>query len=161
MPGKRFFRRGISKVRFAPEIVDMTAPTRAEIDGSIALSVDVNDISGFQLTNSPIDTPDLDSAFTTKIGGEDTVADSSLTFHDRNMDAAEANAIRVALAKGTEGFILLLPYGDVPTKRMEVWPVTSLGVNDQYTMGNESAKFVVPFATTGVPEQDVDIPAAV
>ncbi len=153
----RFFRRGLSKVRFAAAIADQSVPTRMEINGATPLSDEVADMGGFQLTNSPIATPDLSTTFTSQIEGEDTTADSTITFYDRT-DAAAA-AIRAALAKGTSGFILLLPYGDVAGNRMEVWPVKSTGVNDEWTMGNDPARFMVGFAITSPPEQDANVPA--
>jgi hypothetical protein len=82
------------------------------------------------------------------------VAASTLTF----LDDDASSTIRAALAKGTAGFILLEPYGDVATKRCEVWPVKTTGVNDQWTVGNDPAHFVVGFAITNVPSQNGTIP---
>lgn len=152
----RFFRRGISKIMFATTIADVSAVTRLEIDGAQDLSGDVAEINGFQLSNSPIPTPNLQDQFTPQIDGEDTASDSSLIFYDRDDD----ETIRTALAKGTAGYILLFPYGDVPTERMEVWGVKSSGVNDEWNTGNNAARFQVDFAITEVPDQDVAIPAA-
>lgn len=152
----RFFRRGVSEVHFLPAVADTDAPTRAEIDAGTPLGVDVAEISGFQLSNDPIPTPDLDTDFTSQISGEDTVESSTLTFYDQD----DSETIRTALAKGTTGFIMLMPYGDDATKRGEVWPVKTTGVNDEYTVANEAARFVVGFAVTAVPDQDSSIPAA-
>lgn len=155
----KFFRRGISKIYFLPAVADVTgviSPTRAEITAGQDLSPGVSEIAGFQLNNSPIPTPNLAEIFTSQIEGEDTTADSSLTFNDDDTD----DDIRTAVAKGTSGFILLLPYGDVPTKRCEVWPVRSTGVNDEWTTGNDPARFAVGFAVTATPEQNGVIPAA-
>jgi hypothetical protein len=162
----RFFRRGVTKIRFLPavaatEVVDgetiVGSPTRAEITAGSDLSGDVADIAGWSLNNAAIATPNLADRFTPQIPGEDTVGDSSLTFYDRD----DSETIRTALAKGTEGFVLIMPYGDVPTKRCAVYPVRSAGVNDEFSLGNDAARFVVGFAITDVPNQDAVIPAAV
>jgi hypothetical protein len=152
----RFFRRGISKITFVPTIADVAVPSRAEIDAGTKLSPQIGDIGGLQFTNSPIATPDLESTFTTTIPGEDTSDNPQLTFYDD--DSAEV--IRTALAKGTKGYLVLLPYGDVPTKRAEVWPVESTGVNDEWSTGNDPARFTVQFGVTAVPDQDSVVPAA-
>jgi hypothetical protein len=153
----RFFRRGVSKIVFVPTIADTDAPTRIELTAGTKLSPQIGDIGGLQFTNSPIATPDLESTFTTTIPGEDTSDNPSLTFYDD--DAAAV--IRTALAKGTKGHLVLLPYGDVAAKRAEVWPVESTGVNDEWSTGNDPARFTVQFGVTGVPEQDAVVPALV
>jgi len=149
----RFFRRGISKVKFLPTVIG-TSPTRAEITAGTDLSLSIVELGGWELSNSPIPTPNLASRYTSQIPGEDTTPDSTLTLDDD--DTSSAN--RTALAKGVTGFIVLMPYGDVPTKRLEVWPVTSTGVNDQWTTGNDPARVVVGFAVTAVPVQNGAVP---
>jgi hypothetical protein len=152
----RYFRRGKSRILFSLDALDPAAPTRAELTDAVDLSVDIADIAGFELSNSPIPTPNLADVFTPQIEGEDTVADSTLTIYDRD----DAEVIRAALGKGTSGYIFLLPYGDVPTERMETWEVKVLGTNDVWTVGNEAARFVTGFAITAVPEQNAVVPAA-
>lgn len=152
----RFFRRGVTKFHFLPAVANTSAPSRAEITAGTDLSSSIAEISGFQFTNAPIATPDLDDTFTSQIEGEDTADNSSLTFYDLD----NSTTIRTALAKGTEGYILIMTYGDVEAKRAEVWPVKTLGVNDQFTMNADAAKFMVPFAITDRPTQDAVVPAA-
>jgi hypothetical protein len=145
----RFFRRGLSKVRFLPAVSNKDAPSSAEITAGVDLSSGISDIGGFEFSNSPITTPDLSTTFTTQIPGEDTTSTSTLTFYDDDT----ATTIRTALAKGTAGFILLQPYGTTAAKRAEVWPATTTGVNDHWVTGNEAAKFTVAFAITAAPHQ--------
>lgn len=151
----QFFRKGISKIRFCPAVADLAAPTRVELTAGVDLSPQVSSITGFQLTNAPIAVPNLAAIFTPQITGEDTVSDSSLTFNDD--DTLET--IRTALAKGTSGVVVLMPYGDVESKRAEAWPAISTGVNDEWTTDNTAAKFMVGFAITETPEQNAAIPA--
>lgn len=149
----RFFRRGVSKVYFLPAVATpATGPTSGEVSAGTHLTNSVAELGGFQLSNSPIATPDLESTFTKTIVGEDTTDASTITFYDT--DAAGANPIRVALAKGAAGFIVLMPYGSTATRRVETWPVRSTGVNDEWTVGNDPARFMVGFAVTEVPSQN-------
>jgi hypothetical protein len=153
---QRFFRRGVSKVFFVPTVADLDSPSRPEITAGVNLSSQISDISGFSIENSPITTPDLESTFDSQIDGPDAAADSRLTFYDLSDD----DDIRVALAKGENGYIVLMPYGDVATKRAEVWPVRSTGYNDQWDLGAVAATAIVGFAITDEPEQNAVIPAA-
>lgn len=157
----RYFRRGKSKILFTPTVTGYSAaagtgsPTRAEITAGTALTPQIAEVNGFSFSNSPIATPDLNSTFTSTIAGEDTAEDSSLTFYDDDT----ATTIRTALLKGTKGYILLFPYGDVPTKRMEVWPVESTGVADEWTAGNDPARFAASFGITSPPSLSGVVPA--
>lgn len=150
----RFYRRGVSKMKFLPAVAG-ASPTRGEITAGVDISPQVADIGGFALTNSPIPTPDLATAFNSQIAGSDEASDSSVTMYDDNASAA----LRTAMAKGTAGYMVLFPYGDVATKRCEVWPVTSTGVNDQWTTGAEAAKYLSSFAVTSTPNQTATVPA--
>jgi hypothetical protein len=150
----KFFRRGVSAIKFLPSVAG-ASPTRGEITAGTILTPQVADISGFQLSNQPIPVPDLSTVFTSQINGEDTVADSSITFNDDDA----STTIRTALAKGTAGFVILFPYGDLVGKRLEKWPVVSTGVNDAWSVGNDPAQFVVGFAVTSTPVQSGTTPA--
>lgn len=146
----KFFRRGKSKIYFCPTIAaPATGVTTAELTAGVNLSASIAAVGGFQLTNSPINTPNLAESFTGQIEGEDTVADSTLNIYDD--DAASTN--RDALEKGTVGYIVLLPYGSAVGKRAETWPVRSLGYNDAWTLDNEAAQSVVGFAVSSTPTQ--------
>lgn len=156
----RYFRRGKSKVVFAPTVAAYDAvtgtgsPIRAEITAATPLTPQIAEVTGFQFSNSPIAVPDLNSTFTSTIAGEDTAADSGFTFYDDDT----ATTIRTALAKGTKGYVVLMPYGDVSTKRLEVWPVESTGVSDEWSAGNDPARFAVSFGITSPPSLSGTVP---
>jgi hypothetical protein len=150
----RFFRRGKSAIKFLPAVAG-TSPTRPEIVAGVDLTGSINEISGFALANAPITTPDLATTFDSQIDGPDAAEDSALVIYDDDASAT----IRTALAKGTNGFIILFPYLDAVGKRLEKWPVRSTGVNDQWTLDAAAATFRVQFAVTSVPVQNGVTPA--
>lgn len=151
----RFYRKGKTKFFALPAVANpSTGPTRVEITAGTPLT-DIAAVSGFSLTGSTVPTPDLDSRFVTSVAGDDTVENPSITFWDDD----DETEIRDVLAKDTELFIVYMPYGDVPTKRCEVWQVTSLGVNDQIDL-SAAGQFMVGFSVNEVPEQNAVIPAA-
>jgi hypothetical protein len=141
-------------MKWAPAVAG-ASPTRAEITAGTILTTDINTIGGFKLKNSPITTPDLSTTFDTQIDGPDSVDTSTLNFYDQD----NSSTIRTALAKGTAGFLLLFPYGDIVGKRVEKWACKSTGVNDEWTLDATAAKFEVGFAVTSVPVQNGTTPA--
>lgn len=151
----RFFRRGVSKVFFCPAVASQSAPTAANITAGVDLSPSLADIGGWSLANTPIETPDLVDTFNSQINGEDKTADCTLTFYDDDT----STTVRTALAKGQVGFIVLAPYGNTVGKRCEVWPVTSTGYNDQWTLGAEAGKAMAGFAVTKRPTQNATLAA--
>lgn len=159
----RFFRRGKEKWVFAPAVSNTAAPTRAEISAGTILTAagdtaaaGVASVAGFAVSNSPIVTPDAATTFDKSIPGIDAIEASSITFYDDDASATK----RTALAKGTAGFIIRMPYGDVETKRAEVWPVRSTGVNDDADLvGSSAATFVVGFSVEAEPNKSAVVPA--
>ncbi|MEU6979568.1 hypothetical protein [Streptomyces sp. NPDC046371] len=154
----RFSRRGKTKILFATTIASPAyIPTRGELGTATKLTKAVAAVEGFQLENSPIDTPDLESKFTSKIEGEDTAADSTLTFYEDDTD----DALETALAKGTSGFVIILRKGDVPASNsMDVYPVTVASKSSAITVDNESAKWMAKFVITDTPALNLAVPAA-
>lgn len=152
----RFFRRGKSRILFlAGGVATPGTIARADITAAVDLSTDIADIAGFELSNAPIDTPNLADEFTPQIDGEDTVATSTLTIYDRD----DSEVHRNALEKGTAGDVLMLPYGDITGKRAEIWPAKVTGTNDNWTVGAEAARFTSGFAIVATPTQNAAVPA--
>ena len=151
----RFYRKGKTKFWVLPAVANpQVGPTRAEWTAGTRLT-DIAAVSGFNLNDSTVATPDLDSKFVTSVAGDTTVSDPSITFWDDDEDTTN----RDVLAKGTRQFIAYAPYGDVPGKRCELWDITSLGVNDQIDL-SAAAQFMVGFSVNEEPVQDAVIPAA-
>lgn len=144
----RFFRRGKSKIYVVPLIAG-ASPTAPELSAGTDVSGSTAAISGFGLTNSPISTPDLGTLFNSQIQGEDSTEDCSITFYDDDT----ASTLRTLLAKGTDCSVVLMPYGKVSTKRCEIWPVTSTGFNDQWSLDATAAQAMVTFAVRNTPNQ--------
>lgn len=155
-PTGPFFRRGVTRFVFCPIVTNLAVPTRAQITAGTVLR-GITNVSGFAITRSFVDTPDLDDDFTSNIPGERKAGESVLTFKDKR---AANESIRDILAEGTAGVMIYMPYGDIPTERCECWPVVSGGVNDQIDLSS-FANFQVSFGTPEPPEQNAVIPAAV
>ncbi|AKZ60831.1 hypothetical protein SAM23877_p122 (plasmid) [Streptomyces ambofaciens ATCC 23877] len=145
----RFNRKGVTKIYWIPAIAAPTLiPTGAEIDAGTDYTGQINAIDGFSLENTPIETPDMESTFVSKIGGDDSAADSSLTFYeDSSLDDIETD-----LAKGTSGFVGIFSKGlTTGNKGMDIYPATVVSNSKAYTTDNEAAKITVQFTITDRP----------
>jgi len=72
MAQRRFIRRGVSKFLFVPTIANINSVTRPEITSAEDLSDFIADVSGWQLENNSVATPDMGSTFESSIPGTDS-----------------------------------------------------------------------------------------
>ena len=149
----KFYRPGYSKIKFLPAVAG-SSPTRNEINAGVDISARVAEISDFTVEGNLKETPDFGSAFVSKVAAEDTIGEPSMTLWDDNVDTV----LRTTLAKGASGFIVLEPYGDVASKRCEVWPIVSTGFNDQWAR-DDIAQAMVKFSVPSPPNQSATVPA--
>ncbi|WP_455711003.1 phage tail tube protein [Streptomyces cinereoruber] len=154
---KRFMRRGVSKFFFLTTIANpKNGPTRAEIAAGTELSDRISDVEGWALENTPIDTPDMGTDYTSSIPGEDKAENSALTFYEDREDSS----VETLLSKGVEGYVVILRKGDIPASpSMDTFPVRVGARSASYTTAAEPAKFRVSFNITSKPALDSAIPA--
>ncbi|MFB7424743.1 hypothetical protein ACFC0K_15870 [Streptomyces hydrogenans] len=155
---KRFMRRGVSKFFFLTTIANpKIGPSRAEIAAGTELSDRISDVEGWALENTPIETPDMGTDYTSSIPGEDKADNSALTFYEDKEDSS----VETLLTKGVEGYVVILRKGDVVgSPSMDTFPVRVGSRSASYTAAAEAAKFRVSFNITSKPSLDVVIPAA-
>lgn len=150
----RFFAPEVSKIVFCPTVANKNSPTRAEINAGKELSGEVSTVNGFTVTSNMINAPDYGSRFDSQNAGRTQVANSDLTFYQ----SQDTNDIRTVLPRNTTGFILMMWGGDVPTQKMDVFPVTVTSAG-KAIHDNADADIQVQFAITSTPAEDVTIPA--
>lgn len=154
---KRFMRKGVAKYYFAAAIANIHAVTRAELTSATEITDEVADTNGWSLENSPIPVPDMGTTFVKNIPGEDSAADSSLTFYD---DKA-GDDLDELLPKEQEGFIIIARKGDIPASlSLGCYPVRVGSKSPEFSAGNEPARTIVSFSITEEPELDGPVPAA-
>lgn len=155
---------GVEKDVFCPSIASLAAPTRAEINAGVVLvspgvyqHEGLSEMDGFEAASTFIDVPDASTDFDGKIPGRKQAGEPMLTFYESD----SGSPVRTALAEGTSGYVIRMPYGDVATKRCEVYPVTVASANtSQLTSGNDAATFAIAMAITAKPNKEAVIPAA-
>lgn len=158
----RYMSRGITRFYFLLDIVSTTlVPTVAEVGAGTRLDEQLNEVNGFTFANNPIDTPNFKNRFTPQITGEDTAEDSSLGLYRLRL---ETDTIRLAMAKDTEGFVVIFFEGTAGANpaiadKVDTWPVVISSNAKTYTADNEAAKYMVTFSVTAVPGFDLAIAA--
>ena len=150
----RYIPPGTRKFYWVTTIATQASPTRAELNAGIDLTNEIAEIAGFSVTSASTEVPDLSGRFTGKIPGRIVADDSSMSFW-ASSTSADARSV---LPRDTAGFMVVLPEGDIPTQKMDVWPakVSSCVVD---TAIEDPAKINVAFTITKVPSQNVTIPA--
>lgn len=153
----RFNRKGVTKILFAETIASESyLPTLVELTGATDYTKQIAAVEGFSISNQEIETPDMDSTFVSKIPGDDSAEDSSLTFYEDDV----TDTIETDLAKGTTGFILIARKGKASsTKGLDVYPVRVASNSSTVTADNEAAKLTVRFSITDRPLTNATIPA--
>lgn len=155
----RFMRKGKAKVYFVtPKPADLAAISAAVVTGAggTNLTPELGEVSGFTFANSPIQTPNMDEAFTPQIGGEDTAADSSLGLYEQD----DNSTIKDDLAKGVPGVVLFFHRGiagaaPAAGDAYEAFPGVITSNARTYTVANEAAMYNVSFSIDGTPEEGV------
>jgi hypothetical protein len=151
----RYFDVGKTKVYFLPTVSNLNAPTRAEMNAGTDLSPEVADVAGWSVKSNLIQTPDFATRFVSQIAGRIEAEDSSLTFYA----SSDSVDVRSLLPRDTNGFIMWLDGGDVPTHKADVYPVTVTAVSKMRSAGSDPARIQISFSITRSPGQDVTIPA--
>jgi hypothetical protein len=148
-----FNRRETSQLWFLPIVAAFApatstgSPTSGEFAAGIKLDALITGIDGMDVTPKYTDAPTLAHRITPKVIVGKEIGEPKLTFFEDDADFS----IRLALASNADGYLIRLPYGKVTGKRCEVWPMRSGGPNDDWTIGDDLAKFTIGFSVSYAP----------
>lgn len=151
----KIFARGVSRCVWVPTIVNINAPTRAEINAGTDLSREVADREGWTVAGEAIEVPNLGDEFTGTIPGGTSAESSSITMY---VDIGGADA-RTLLPRNQPGNILWMYGGDVAGRVMDVFPVRVLSRGVEMSLGDEPVRLPIQFTVTSKPAEAVAIPA--
>lgn len=155
-PVNRYWPVGTTRWLWVPTIANyMSTVTRPEINAGTDLSGEIADLDGWTVTSNQIDTPDVNSRFRSKIPGAIEAEDSSLTIY---ADPSGTD-VRTLLPRDTSGFIIRMDGGDVAGRKMSVFPVKVASQNKLMGTDEEAARIEIAFTITGIPAEDLTIPA--
>ncbi|MEV4093786.1 hypothetical protein [Streptosporangium saharense] len=150
----RYWPKGTLKWYWVPTIADINAPTRAELDAGVDLSREVAAYEGWTTSSNFENAPDVNSRFVSKVAADIEAEDSSLTMY---ADPSGSDA-RTLMSRGEEGNIVRFGGGDVPGRKMDVFPVEVGSVSKPFEM-DAVPVCTFQFAITAEPAEDVAVPA--
>lgn len=151
----RYFPTGTTKYIYCPTVGNKNAVARSEINAGTDLSGEIAEVDGWQVASELIEVPDINSRFTSKIPGRTSADDSSIKFY---ADPSGSDA-RGLFPRDATGFILRMDGGDVPGRKMDVFPIRVSSVPKDMGTGDDAATLQVMFAITSEPAENVTIPA--
>lgn len=155
----RYLPPGIRQVYVVPAIAVASAPTLAELNAGTDITGEIVDgsITGFSVTPSTVEAPDVGSKTTRKVAGRVSLDDCSIGLYltqDGTVDA------RTLFTDGAQTHIVIFPEGNhaqTPALTCNVHPVTvqTTTIDPDTT---KVAQCVVSFAPEGVPVKNFPIP---
>ena len=152
----KYTSRGATRIVWCTTVANPAAITRSEINAGTDLSTQVADASGWSVSSSQIETPDLDSRYTSTIPGIITADDSTLVMY---MDREGVDA-RTLMARDTVGFLVIMDGGDVAANKCDVFPVTVSSVSKMRSVAGDNADTMTfSYAITSQPSENVAVPA--
>lgn len=147
--GNRYFRRGTSKLIWLAS-APSASPTQTQLTAGDDLTPDLAEVTGLTSESSPIETPDMNSPFTSTIPGPITAGNPTVTIYERLGDTTFLEL----LARGATGFLAFCPEGLGVGKPVEVHAVQVSSRSRNLGIGNEGATFVATMAATAPPDTD-------
>lgn len=150
----RYTPPGVRQYNWVTSLSAYATPTRGEINGSTNLTAEIAEISGFELAGDSADAPDLSGGFVAQVAARVTASDCEIVFYA----SQNSNDVRTVLPRGTAGYLLIFPEGDVATQKMEIWPakVKSMFVDQGI---EDPGKIHIQFSITKLPVQNYTIPS--
>jgi hypothetical protein len=149
----RYIPEGITHFYWVATIATYTAPSRAELNAGTDLTPEIAATGNWGIISGTIDAPDLATLFTAQISGKVTVDGPTI---DMYADSTSTD-VRTLLPRGTVGYIVKLPEGDVTGRKMDVFPVKSLQQAKPTALTTPSL-IQLGFAVTRIPAENVTIP---
>lgn len=152
----RYWPTGVQQWLWVSSMSDYTNPSRGELNAGIALQRELNSTEGWSTSGEDISTPDGESTFTGSVPGAITAEESSfIMYADPSGDDA-----RDLMPRGTEGYVVRMPGGDVPGRKMYVYPVRVKTVSVLAQVGeSEATRLQFQFSITREPAENLSIPS--
>ena len=151
----RYIPEGTWHFNFLPAIATLASPTRAEINAGTDLSPQVAGYGTWAVIGAAVATPDLASSFVPSIPGLLSADGTTLSMY---ADPSGSD-VRTLLPRNTVGFMLVLPGGDVPGRKMNAFAIKVLQAAPSSSLGGNPAVIELVFTPTSAPVENITIPA--
>jgi hypothetical protein len=149
----RYIPESVTHYYFVTTMASYLSPTRSELNAGTDLTPEIATTGDWGITSAAIDTPDLATLFTSQIPGKITVSNATINMY---ADSTSAD-VRTLLPRGTTGFVVKFPEGDITGHKMDVFPVKVGSQAKPTALGNPSV-IQLAFYVTKIPAENVAVP---
>jgi hypothetical protein len=149
----RYIPEGITHYYYVAAIASYTAPTRAELNAGTDLTPEVAAAGDWAINSAAVPAPDLSTLFDAQIAGKISMGTTTL---DMYADSTSSD-VRTLLPRGTVGYIVKFPEGDITGRKCDVFPVKVIAQPKPTNMGNPSV-IQLQFVVTKVPAENASVP---
>ncbi|SCL31949.1 hypothetical protein GA0070616_4362 [Micromonospora nigra] len=153
---QRYISPEVTAVYLVPDIVDLAAPERDELDHetSVDLTPEIAALTGWEVSTDRVAVPDLGTRKTGRISGRINPGDAQISFYA----SQDTEDVRTVIQRGDRTHIVILDGGDVAGQSMRVFAVEVSAVTPSVDVaGSEGARVMVDFAINDWAE-DVVVP---
>jgi hypothetical protein len=149
----RYIPESVTHFYFVTTIASYASPTRGELNAGTDLTPEIASTGDWGITSAVIATPDLATLFESQIPGKVSVSNATINMY---ADSTSAD-VRTLLPRGTLGYIVKFPEGDVTGRKMDVYPVKVTQQSKPTALSNPSV-IALAFAVTKIPQENVAVP---
>lgn len=150
----RYIPDGATRIYWVATIVDITDPTRLEIDAGLDLTAEVGEVAGWHLLATRREARRVYEGFGSQLPGTTEVDDARLVLYA----SEDGDDVAAELDLGEDGHVLYLHGGDVEDHPMDVWPVRLAARSRMVRIGGEPVRLDHQFTVTSEPALDVPVP---
>lgn len=149
----RYIPEGVTHFYFVTTISNYNAPTRGELNAGTDLTPETAAAGDWAINGNAVPAPDLSTLFDSQVAGKISMGTTTL---DMYCDLTSTDA-RTLMPRGTVGYIVKFPEGDVTGRKMDVFPVKVLAQPKPTNMGNPSV-IQFQYVVTKTPAENVAVP---
>jgi hypothetical protein len=149
----RYIPESVTHFYFVTTIATYTSPTRGELNAGTDLTPEIASSGDWGITSAVIATPDLATLFESQIPGKVSVSNSTINMYA----SSNSSDVRTLLPRGTTGFIVKFPEGDITSQKCDVFPVKVTQQAKPTALSSPSV-IQLAFAVTKIPAENVVIP---
>ena len=149
----RYIPEGVTQFYWVVTMANYLAPSRAELNAGTNLTPEVAASGNWAITSNAIDTPDLATLYTSQISGKITTDGSTLNMYS---DDNQADA-RSLMPRGTVGYVVKFPGGDITGRKMTVFPVKVGSAGEPTAFGNPTV-LEFQYYVSKIPAENITVP---
>jgi hypothetical protein len=149
----RYIPESVTHFYFVTAFANYLSPTRAELNAGTDLTPEIATTGDWGITSAVIATPDLATLFESQIPGKVSVSNSTINMYA----SSNSSDVRTLLPRGTTGYIVKFPEGDISSQKMDVYPVKVTQQAKPTALSSPSV-IQLAFAVTKIPAENVTVP---